>query len=448
MDNFPTEVKEKLNSLINDIANVSWLFCTDPGHSFIRSRKLDFANTMRLIIAMGGGTVNEEMMEFFRYDLDLCPTQSAFNQQRSHIKFEAFQQLFQDFVSSYPENKLYDGYQLLACDGSHVVYATNPQNTDDYVKPQKEGDKGYNQLHLNALYDIVNRTFVDAIIQPGVKQDEHLALYDMLEHFEPSDPSHTILTVDRGYESYNLIAQLSEKKMRYVIRAKDFTCNSLLSSFIDECPDSDEFDIRIRRFISRSKSKPILNNSKVYKYLKPSKNFRYLNLGDIPALYYIDFRVVRVKITADSYECLITNLPEWEFPPTRLKELYHMRWGVESAFRQLKYAVGMMNFHAKKVEYIKQEIFAKLIVHNFSEIIASHASISKNSKKKNKHNYKLNYSMACKICHKFLKSFADTPPPDVIGWIQRFLSVDKEETRTFPRSLRGIGAVSFLYRVA
>jgi hypothetical protein len=108
----------------------------------------------------------------------------------------------------------------------------------------------------------------------------------------------------------------------------------------------------------------------------------------------------------------------------------------------------MMNFHAKKVEYIKQEIFAKLIVYNFSEIIASHASISKNSKKKNKHNYKLNYSMACKICHKFLKSNADAHPPDVIGWIQRFLSVDKDEDRSFPRNLRGIGAVSFHYRVA
>lgn len=165
------------------------------------------------------------------------------------------------------------------CDGSHVVYATNPQNTNDYVKPQKEGDKGYNQLHLNALYDIVNRTFVDAIIQPGVKQDEHLALYDMLEHFEPYDPSHTILTVDRGYESYNLIAQLSEKKMRYVIRAIDFTCISLLSSFIDECPDSDEFDIRIRRFISRSKSKPILNNSKVYSISNQAKTFGILILG-------------------------------------------------------------------------------------------------------------------------------------------------------------------------
>ncbi len=108
----------------------------------------------------------------------------------------------------------------------------------------------------------------------------------------------------------------------------------------------------------------------------------------------------------------------WEFPPEKLKELYYMRWSIESAFRQLKYAVGMMHFHAKKVEYIKQKIFAKLIVYNFSEIIASQASISKNSKKKKKHNYKLNYSMAAKICHKLLKQPVSAPPLDVISWIQ------------------------------
>ena len=56
--------------------------------------------------------------------------------------------------------------------------------------------------------------------------------------------------------------------------------------------------------------------------------------------------------------------------------------------------------------------------------------------------------MAAKICHKFLKSPVNVNPPDVIGWIQRFLSVDKDYERSFPRSLRGIGAVSFFYRVA
>ena len=450
MTNYPTLVKEKLYSLIDDIADVSWLYCTNPGHNFTRNRKLDFATTMKLIIAMEGGTVCEEMMEFFNYDLT-SPTPSAFNQQRSHIKHEAFHQLFSDFAAAYPRTKYLDGYQILACDGSHVVYATDPKNVDDYVKPRKEGDKGYNQLHLNALYDIINRTYIDAVIQPGVKMNEHAALRFMLEHFEPSDPSHVILTVDRGYGSYNLIVQLQRKNMRFVMRAKDYTsCKSMLSSFKDEYPDTPEFDVEIKRFITRSKNKIQASQPDVYLEHKADKTFDYASAHATgkDRLCYISFRVVRIKLSEDNYECIITNLPAHEFPPERIKEIYHMRWDLESAFRQLKYAVGMQNFHAKKVEYVKQEIFAKLIMYNFSEIIASQASISKNKKRKYKHSYKLNYSMAAKICHKFLKFQAHTPPPDVIGWIERDLSVCKQEIRNFTRNLRGIGAVSFFYRVA
>lgn len=450
MNNYPTLVKENLYSLIDDISNVSWLYCTNPGHDFTRDRKLNFATTMKLIIAMEGGTVSEEMMEFFNYDL-ASPTPSAFNQQRAHIRSDAFYQLFSNFASAYPGTKYLDNYQILACDGSNVVYATNPNNTEDFVKPRKEGDKGYNRLHLNALYDIINRTYIDALIQPGVNENEHLALHSMLEHFDPEDPAHVILTVDRGYESYNLIAQLQRKNMRFVIRAKDFTSpKCILSSFKDEYPDTPEFDIEIKRFITRSRNKVQMTQPSVYLEHKADKTFDYASAHATgkDRLCFISFRVVRIKLSDGNYECIITNLPAYEFPPDRIKEIYHMRWGIETSFRQLKYAVGMQSFHAKKVEYVKQEIFAKLIVYNFSEIIAAQASISKNKKKNYKHQYKLNYSMAAKICHKFLKIPANTTPPDIIGWIERNLSVCKEESRNFPRNLRGIGAVSFSYRIA
>lgn len=55
MNNYPTLAKEKLYSLIDDI---SWLYCTNPGQNFTRNRKLDFTTTMKLIIAMEGGTIS------------------------------------------------------------------------------------------------------------------------------------------------------------------------------------------------------------------------------------------------------------------------------------------------------------------------------------------------------------------------------------------------------
>ena len=65
--------------------------------------------------------------------------------------------------------------------------------------------------------------------------------------------------------------------------------------------------------------------------------------------------------------------------------------GGETSFRNLKYTVGMLNFHSKKVMCIKQEIYVHLIMYNFAEMITSHVVIEK---KQRKHTYKANFSVA------------------------------------------------------
>ena len=73
--------------------------------------------------------------------------------------------------------------------------------------------------------------------------------------------------------------------------------------------------------------------------------------------YTLHFRVLRFPITESTMECIITNLEEEDFPMKEIKKLYEWRWGIERSFRELKYTIGLTNFHAKKVEYILQEIF-------------------------------------------------------------------------------------------
>ena len=46
-----------------------------------------------------------------------------------------------------------------------------------------------------------------------------------------------------------------------------------------------------------------------------------------------------------------------------------MRWGIETSFRNLKHTLGLLHLHAKKVEFVLQEIFAKLTMYNFCELI-------------------------------------------------------------------------------
>ncbi|MFQ8955335.1 MAG: transposase [Mediterraneibacter gnavus] len=62
----------------------------------------------------------------------------------------------------------------------------------------------------------------------------------------------------------------------------------------------------------------------------------------------MNFRVVRFAISEDSYESIITNLPKEDFPVEEIKKVYAMRWGIETSFRELKYAIGLCCFHSKK----------------------------------------------------------------------------------------------------
>lgn len=44
---------------------------------------------------------------------------------------------------------------------------------------------------------------------------------------------------------------------------------------------------------------------------------------------------------------------------------------LETSFREIKYAIGVTSFRAGKDDYIKQEIFAKLTLYNYCELITS-----------------------------------------------------------------------------
>ena len=68
-------------------------------------------------------------------------------------------------------------------------------------------------------------------------------------------------------------------------------------------------------------------------------------------------------------------------PILTTSQLYALRWGIETSFRDLKYTIGMLDFHSKKVMCIQQEIYAHLIMYNFAEMITSHVVIEKKQRK-------------------------------------------------------------------
>ena len=192
--------------------------------------------------------------------------------------------------------------------------------------------------------------------------------------------------------------------------------------------------------------KKLFQKKNEYRKIAHNKTFDYLpsksKKSDATVLYHLPFRIVRFPISDNSYEVVVTNLDATEFPPDSLKKLYGMRWGIETSFRDLKYTIGLLHFHSKKVEYILQEIFASLIMYNFSELITSHVVIEKGTRK---YEYKVNFSVAVHICREFLLKV--NIPPDIESLIARYITPIRPG-RSRPREMKVKQAISFMYRVA
>ena len=62
------------------------------------------------------------------------------------------------------------------------------------------------------------------------------------------------------------------------------------------------------------------------------------------------------------------------------------------------------------------EIWARLLLYNFCSIITGHVAITRKGKK---HTLQVNYSVAFKVCHYFLRLHNGESPPDVESLIEK-----------------------------
>ena len=435
MSNYINQVSDSLKNHISELANNPCLFLRNPNVDFSRKRKIDFKTFIGIMMNSGGATVSKELLDFFDFNKN-TPSVSAFTQQRSKVLPEAFEYLFKSFTDdNLPTTNNYHGYRLIACDGSNLTIATNQKDPETFWERNQHGSI-VNKLHLNAFYDVLNRIYTDVLVQTAADYNESRACATMIDR---SKLENVILVADRGYENYNIMSHAIEKGWKFLIRIKDVHSNGIASGL--ELPQTAVFDMDINLILTRNQTKS--KKQAGYKFMPTVQTFDYLPIGSKED-YPISFRIARFKIADDSYETVITNLDRFCFSAEKLKELYHLRWGIETSFRELKYAIGLTSFHAKKVDYIKQEIFARLTLYNYCELITTYVvEHTENISKKNQ----VNFTIAIYICREYLRRKRKLRPPDVVKLIEKHILPIRPGRRD-PRKVKPQASVSFLYRVA
>lgn len=433
MNNYPDFVRRTLCSVIDSMEMQKDKFVRNPGRDFIRHRTLDFSTIIKFVLSAGCNTLASELMNFFGFKQ--FPSVSAFVQQRNKILSEAFHHILIDFNNRMNVSpKLFHGYRLLAIDGSDLTLPFNPK------EPENIRTKDHcNFLRLSTIYDVCSKFYVDASIQSGTKCGEAAAAVDLIKHLTDRFP--VIIIADRGYENYNLFAHIEERLFDYVVRIKDSRKGGML--FGIETPDTDEFDIVRNLVITRKGTGPALVNRKVYKYFTKGARFDFIETSK-DSDYEIQIRFVRFKLDNGEYEVLATSLPEEIFTAEDLKEIYQMRWNIETSYLLSKWGLGMTSYHSKKAENVKQEVYADLIMYNFVMYICGHLETEVQRKK---YPQQINFTQAIKICLHFFRTNEDAQAFDVEATILKFL-LPIRNGRSHHRKAVSKSVVGFNYRLS
>ncbi len=435
------KIYQNLNAAIAYIVANKEQYVKNPRVDFIRNRKLTLVKTIKLILSMEGGSLKKELYDFWKIH-KVEATSSAFVQQRSKLSSLAFKAILDQFNQMSLDKLNYRGYHIWAVDGTDINHYRDPLS-ESFVM-SRIYPYGYNQTHVNAIYDICNRTYMDVFFQPRNKMDERAALITMLKRNAFSGKN--ILTLDRGYESYNLLAHLIHTdNLDFVLRVKQ---GHGAMKEIAELP-MEELDRTISFEVSTTQTNEDKQVGRHFiqigsKFGKQNSKNTVISKWDFTSPYRFEVRVVRFKISDDQYETLITLLDKDKFSIDELKKLYHMRWGIETSFRDLKYVVGLTHLHAKKEELVQQEIYAAIIIYNYCTRISACADVQK--KQCSKYEYKVNFTMAVHLCKTFYKTL-QTNFKQLIADICKYTEPVRPGRRD-KRNIKHKRFVGFVYRVA
>lgn len=402
--------------------------------AFSRKSPLTMETVMHLLIGAEGGSLDKIL-----HTAGIEVTASAVTQRRAQIDPAVFRAVFDAFNSDCVDNVLFRGYRLFAVDGTTLNLPRNPASPS-FVR--HDGiPKGINQLHLTPLYDILNRTFVDAVIQPEPRKDEIGALVTMLKRCDFTE--RTLVIADRGFESYNLIAHLLEKpNADFLIRVKQSRSAmrevAKLPMLELDCDISFTICITQKNTDKQNKNYVFLQ---VPKKSKPGSSTRR-GRWDFDNYYPMKFRICRFQLDNDEFETVATSLPR-TFTIEDIKALYHLRWGIETSFRDLKYTLGLVNLRGKSDAFAEQEIYANLTAFNFASRICREVVVRQPTK--GVYAYKVNFKMAVALCREFIRA-PSTDGEKLMKDIARY-TVPIRPERQDQRNLRVKGFPGFVYRV-
>ncbi|MCI6191741.1 MAG: hypothetical protein MR644_01790 [Megasphaera elsdenii] len=166
------------------------------------------------------------------------PTEPAVVQQRRKLLPLGMKYLFKtfnSFIKPYLSRRDYNGFTLIAVDGTDITSVGNPADAQTFFK---SASGGYNLHHVNTLYNLDSHQFIDDLILTKQPRDERKALFILLSQnfVMPFRRSCAYLI----YDTDAALPHLNPRKRRrdgiFVYEKRDhciISCNGLFIFLID-----------------------------------------------------------------------------------------------------------------------------------------------------------------------------------------------------------------------
>ena len=319
---------------------------------FTRMSPLNFPTLFLILLRKSVKSLQNILNELFLSNhLRTIVTSSAYTQARKKLKHTAFIALNEEAIEIYYEDGQFNrwkGYRVFGVDASKIILPDEQEIHREFgtikIKNQTMEDS-YSCALFECRYDVLNKISVQSSLQPGTTYEVDAAI-ELLRKSSPATQEDKDLDIyDRGYATYEFLANLTYYKRNYVIR----------------CPRN-SFKIANELFQGATPN----NWSRIVTVNVPKEVRNKIRAQGLPA--EIKVRFVSVILNTGEIEVLATSLFDESITREEFKMLYFLRWGVEGFFNCVKGRLGLENFTGKSVESIKQDFWSTIFISNVETI--------------------------------------------------------------------------------
>lgn len=338
--------------------------CRDLGYRW-RDRRLTPWTTLHLLVLQMLN--NNTAMTHLPHLSGERFTASAYCQARKRLPLKLLEKLVDQLgrkLDRPTEVSLWRGHRVLLVDGSGFSMPDTPELQKYFGQPsQQKPGCGFPVGHLLCLFDAETGFLRDVIVAP-------LRTHDMAHASElhPKLLAGDIVVGDRGFCSYAHLALISRANLHAVFRVhqKQIVSFRPHRSTVWKVGKGHPTSRWIKRLGCCDQ---------VVEWVKPANRPKWMPPGQFDQLpehlvvREIKWRIRERNRRVQEVILVTTLLDPVLYPAAEIAKLYAQRWQVEVDLRDLKITLGLDVLKGRKVDIVKKELLALVLVHNLVRLV-------------------------------------------------------------------------------